>query len=74
MATLKPKPPEQNLRRRRLSSMAENQTTIIYIGTINNGIINHAPSESPPGNQKNWFIATIRAILRIAPIILLLWP
>lgn len=53
--------------------MAENQTTIINIGVINIGVINNAPSESPPGDHKNWFIATIRAILRVAPIILLLW-
>lgn len=69
MALIKPKPSKRSSRRRRNSRMAKNQTKITNNGIINYGTINCTPSEPPPGNQRNWLIAGIRAILRMVPII-----
>ena len=69
MASNEPKPSKGNLRRKEISPMSGNQTTIIYIGITNYGTINGSPSEPPPGNHRSWLIAAIRAILRMVPII-----
>ena len=72
MASIKPKPPERNPRRRRLSSMAENQITIINNVTIH-GPIHLTLNEPPSGSQKNWLRAAITAILRTVLIIALFY-
>lgn len=73
MASIKPKSSKRNPRRRRHSRMAENQTTVTNNGIINYGTINHAPSEPPPGSQRNWLARAIRAVLRMALIIALFY-